>query len=263
MKSTFKKLALAIAILCSPILASAWGAQGHRITGQIADSYLTPKARLALKKILGNESLALAGNWADFMRSDPTYKYTEVWHYVDFTRIMSQPELVEFLEHDTRENAYTKLKFFVAELKKKNLSAANKQFYLHMLIHIVEDLHQPLHVSKEGTQGGNTIKVQWFNNPSNLHTVWDSGLINNQDLSYTEYTKSINFTTAAQRAQWQKAPINQWIFESNQLYDKIVADVKPDEKLSYDYNFKYIGTVNQQLLKGGVRLAGLLNDIFG
>lgn len=259
----FKKLALGVAIVFTPFLASAWGAQGHRITGQIADSYLTPQARAAIKKILGNESLALAGNWADFMRSDPAYKYTEVWHYVDFTRAMSQPEMTEFLEHDTREDAYTKLKFFVTELKKKNLSAANKQFYLHMLIHIVEDMHQPLHVSQDGTDGGNKIKVQWFNSPSNLHTVWDSGMINNQDLSYTEYTNSINFTTAAQRAQWQKAPITQWAFESNQLSEKIIAGVKADDKLSYDYNFKYISTVNQQLVKGGVRLAGLLNQIFG
>ncbi len=263
MKLAFKKFGLAVIVLCSPVWAMAWGAQGHRITGQIADSYLTPKARLAIKKILGNESLALAGNWADFMRSDPAYKYTEVWHYVDFARVMSQPEMTEFLEHDIREDAYTKLKFFVGELKKKNLSAANKQFYLHMVIHIVEDMHQPLHVSQEGTEGGNKIKVQWFNSPSNLHTVWDSGLINNQDLSYTEYTNSINFSTAAQRAVWQKAPIVQWVFESNQLSEKIIAGVKADDKLSYDYNFKYIGTVNQQLLKGGVRLAGLLNEIFG
>ncbi len=259
----FKKLAMGATIVFTPFLASAWGAQGHRITGQIADSYLTPKARAAIKKILGNESLALAGNWADFMRSDPAYKKTDVWHYVDFTRVMSQPEMVEFLEHDTHEDAYTKLKFFVAELKKKSLSAADKQFYLHMVIHIVEDMHQPLHVSVEGTDGGNKIKVQWFNEPSNLHTVWDSGMINNQLLSYTEYTNAINFTSAAQRAQWQKATFTQWAFESNQLSEKIINSVKPDDKLSYDYNFKYIGTVNQQLLKGGVRLAGLLNEIFG
>ena len=116
----FKKLTIAAAILFTPILASAWGNQGHRIVGQIADSYLTPKARAAIKKILGNESIALAGNWADFIRSDDNYKYLTTWHYVDFDRPMAYPEMVEFLEHDTNTDAYTKLKFLIAELKKKN-----------------------------------------------------------------------------------------------------------------------------------------------
>jgi hypothetical protein len=263
MKLSIKKLALAVSILCSPFFALAWGYQGHRITGQIAESYLTPKARLAIKKILGYEPLAIAGNWPDFVRSDPNYKYMDPWHFVDFDRTMSQPEMTEFLEHDTNENAYTKLKFFVGELKKKNLSYTNKLMYLRLLVHLVEDIHQPMHTAPNGTDGGNKIKVQWFNDQTNLHTIWDSKLIDNQQFSYTEYAALINHTTAAQRAEWQKAPITKWVFESNEISTRAIAEVKPDQKLSYDYNFKYISTINQQLLKGGVRLAGLLNEIFG
>ncbi len=258
-----RKLAIAAAIFLMPALTFAWGNQGHRITGQIADSYLTPKARASVKKILGNESIALASNWADFIRSDPNYKYLDSWHFVDFSRTLSYPEMVEFLEHDNTENAYTKLKFLANELKNKNLPQAKKLMDLRMLIHLAEDIHQPMHTALDGTQGGNTIKLQWFGKPTSLHTVWDSELINFQDLSYTEYTKAINFTTPAQRVQWQKDPIAKWVFESNQLSAQIIADTKPDSNLSYSYNFKYIATVNQQLLKGGVRLAGLLNQIFG
>ena len=258
----FKKLAIGAAIVFTPFLASAWGAQGHRITGQIADSYLTPKARAAIKAILGNESLAIASNWADFIKSDTAYKYLYDWHFVDFERPYAYPEMVEFLEHDSNVDAYTKLKFLTEELKKKNLTAKNKLLYLRMLVHIVEDIHQPLHTGHVSDKGGNDVKLKWFGRDSNLHSVWDTELINNQELSYTEYAKEINHTTLAQRAAWQKDPLTRWIFESSQLADKIYKETKPGENLSYNYNFKFIGTVNQQLLKGGVRLAGLLNEIF-
>jgi len=83
-------------------------------------------------------------------------------------------------------------------------------------------------------------------------------------LSYTEYASTINFTTAAQRAQWQKEPISQWLFESNQIADKLYEEVKSGDNLSgFKYNFNHIAIVNRQLLKAGVRLAGVLNAIFG
>ena len=136
--------------------------------------------------------------------------------------------------------------------------------YLRLLIHIVGDVHQPLHVSEEGDAGGNDIKVTWFGTPSNLHRLWDEQLIDDQKLSYTEYTKAINFSTAAQRKVWQSQPISQWLFESYtisvQLHNEITSQ---NPKLSYRYNFDHIYTLNDQLLKGGVRLAGVLNDIFG
>ena len=258
-----KKLVVSVALLSTPFAVSAWGTLGHRISGQIADSYLNPKARLAIKSILGNESLALASNWADFIKSDTSYKYLYDWHFVDFERPYAYPEMVEFLEHDNNVDAYTKLKFLTAELKKKNLTAKDKLLYLRMLIHIVEDIHQPLHTGHVSDKGGNDVKLKWFGKESNLHSVWDTELINNQELSYTEYVAAINHPTLTQRSQWKKDPITKWIFESSQLADKIYKETKPGENLSYNYNFKFIDTVNQQLLKGGVRLAGLLNEIFG
>ncbi|MDB5153609.1 MAG: nuclease [Mucilaginibacter sp.] len=260
----FKKLILGIAIIYAPLQSMAWGAEGHRIAGQIADSYLTPKARAAIKAILGNESIAITSNWADFIKSDPNYNYLSTWHYIDLDKVYTYAELQEYLNQDTKVDAYTKLNFLIGELKKKNLTRDNKLLYLRMLIHIAEDVHQPLHVGHTEDKGGNDIKVTWFNNPTNLHSVWDSQLIEFQQLSYTEYTASINHTTAAQRAEWQKAPISAWLFESNQIAEKIYAEVKSGDTLNaYKYNFNHIDIINQQLLKAGVRLAGILNQIFG
>ncbi|MFA6249692.1 MAG: S1/P1 nuclease [Mucilaginibacter sp.] len=262
--SIFKKLLLGIAIIYLPVQTMAWGTNGHRISGQIADSYLTPKARAAIKAILGNESIAMTSNWADFIKSDPQYNYLYNWHFVNMDKEYSYPEMQEFLKQDTATDAYTKINFLVGELKKKNLTKSNKLLALRMLIHLVEDIHQPMHTGHLSDKGGNDIKLMWFNNQTNLHSIWDSQLIDFQQLSYTEYVSWINHPTVSQRAEWQKAPISQWLLESNHLAAKIYAGVKDGDKVNvYKYNFEYIGTLNNQLVKGGVRLAGLLNQIFG
>jgi len=264
MKINFlKKLVLGFAIVYAPLQSRAWGLEGHRICGQIAESYLTPKARLAIKAILGDESIAIASNWADFIKSDPAFSYLSVWHYVDFDKPYTYPEMQEFLTHDTNVDAYTKLNFLIAELKKKEISKENRLLYLRMVIHIVEDVHQPLHAAHADDQGGNAIKVTWQGMPTNLHSVWDSRLIDFQQLSYTEYAGAINHTTAEQRVTWQHAPISKWLFESNQLAEKIYATTKNGDVMKpFEYDFAYLDTLNQQLLKGGVRLAGVLNEIF-
>lgn len=246
-----------------PFRSMAWGMQGHRIVGEIAYSYLTPKAKAVIQNILGTESLAMASNWADFIKSDSNYNYLSQWHYTNFEDGLNYTAFKNVLQHDTIADAYTKLYFIIKQLKNKNLPHDKKVMYLRLLVHIVGDIHQPLHMGRKEDQGGNAIKVVWFSEQTNLHSVWDDKLVDFQKLSYTEYTAAINHTTAAQRQQWQSSPISQWLFESYQTSRKIYDEIKePDQKLGFRYNFDHIQTVNQQLLKAGVRLAGLLNKIF-
>ena len=264
MKTTFfKKLIIGLVVLYAPVQAMAWGTTGHRICGQIAESYLTPKAHAAVHAILGHESIAMASNWADFIKSDPSYSYLSSWHYVDLNKAYTYPELVDFLNQDNNVDAYTKLNFLIGELKKKDISKPNRLLYLRMLIHIVEDVHQPMHVAHADDKGGNDFKVTWFNSSTNLHSIWDSQLIDFQQLSYTEYAAAINHTTPAEVTEWQSAPISKWLFESNQIAEILYTDIKPEDNLSYKYNFTHIDTLNRQLLKAGVRLAGVLNQLFG
>ncbi len=263
MRLFLTRLLLAIILLYAPYRSMAWGMLGHRIVGEIADSHLTPSARKQVQQILGTESIAIASNWADFIKSDTSYKYLNSWHYVDPEGVEGYGQMQSYLQKDTAANAYTRLNFMIRELKNKQLSPEKKLFYLRMLIHIVGDIHQPLHVSRRGDRGGNDIKVKWLNEPTNLHSVWDEKLIDFQQLSYTEYTKAINHTTLAQRTAWKKLSPEEWMYESYRISDSLRTDVKPDDNLGYNYNFKHIQTLNGQLLKGGVRLAGLLNMIFG
>ena len=246
-----------------PLSGMAWGMLGHRIVGQIADSYLTKQVRKEIAKILGTESIAMTSNWPDFIKSDSSFAYLNNWHYINFKPGLSETGIKTYLANDTATDAYTKIIWLADQLKNKSLEQTDKLMYLRLLIHIVGDIHQPMHTGRPDDRGGNTIRLSWFNNPYNLHQVWDDRLIDLQNLSYTEYATAINHTTKAQRKQWQAEPLSEWVWQSYQLAEKIYAEVKPDDKLGYQYNFKNIGTVNQQLLKGGVHLAGLLNEIFG
>lgn len=258
-----KKISFLIFFFYLPIQSMAWGVLGHRIVGQIAGSYLTKKAKKSISEILGNESVALCSNWADFIKSDPSYGYLSKWHYVNLKAGLSQNEAINQLETDTATNAYNKINFLIKELKNKQLPKADKVIYLKMLIHLVGDIHQPLHVGRPDDLGGNKIRVLWFNDPYNLHQIWDEVLINFQQLSYTEYATAINFTTKEQRKTWQQEPMSLWFYQSYQIAEKIYGDIKvPEEKLGYQYNFKYKYTLDEQLLKGGVQLAGILNGIF-
>jgi S1/P1 Nuclease len=260
--TSIRKTAILALFLYLPFCSMAWGVLGHRIVGQIADSYLTKQTKKEIFKILGNESVAIASNWPDFIKSDPSYKYLDTWHYINLRGGLSETELKNYLATDTVTDAYTKINWLTAQLKNKELEQDKKVLYLRLLIHIVGDIHQPLHIGRFEDLGGNKIKVNWFKDAVNIHTVWDSKLIDFQQLSYTEYATSINYSTKAQRKEWQAEPLNEWIWQSYEHAEKIYADIKPDDNLSYNYNFKFIDVVNQQLLRGGVHLAGLLNEIF-
>ena len=241
-----------------------WGQSGHRIVGEIADNYLTNKARKAIRGILGDESIAISSNWADFIKSDSTLAYLSPWHYINVRQGLGQTEFNDFLSKDTIVDAYTKLNFLIAQLKNKQLPADKQKMYLRLLIHIVGDIHQPLHVGRSEDLGGNRVRVIWFGDSTNLHSVWDDRMIESQDLSYTEYVKAINHSTKSQRKQWQQQSMNEWFYESYQLAGDVYRSVThPNQRLSFRYNFDHIETMNNQLLKGGIRLAGLLNSIFG
>jgi hypothetical protein len=253
---------LLLVILSFPSFAW-WGQTGHRIIGEIAESYLTKKARKAIREILGSETLAMASNWADFVKSDSSFNYLSTWHYINVKQGLSKTEFNTHLQKDTSADAWTQMNFLINELKNKQLAPDTKKLYLRMLIHICGDIHQPLHVGQFEDRGGNSIRVQWFGENTNLHSLWDEKLINFQQLSYTEFARSINHTGKALRKQWQAQPMQEWFYESYQLAEKVYGSItQPEPKLGYRYNYDFIETVNTQLLKGGVRLAGLLNAVF-
>jgi S1/P1 Nuclease len=257
------KIAISALFCFLPNLVNAWGMQGHRIVGEIASHYLTSKAKKEVKKILGDETIAMASNWADFIKSDDAFDSINSWHYIDLPAGSDRQAFDDILANKDSVNIYTKTNLLINELKAPGTSPERKRFCLKLIIHFVGDMHQPMHTGHVEDQGGNKLNVTWFGAPSNLHKVLDFQEIEFQNLSYTEYTNAIDHATKADRTAWQNAAISDWLFESWQFAGKLYDEIHPGDKLGYDFDYKYQAAINQRLLMGGIRLAGLLNQIFG
>jgi hypothetical protein len=264
LKSTFynqvKKIFL-IVLVFAPLYSFCWGVTGHRVVAEIAQRHLSKNAKRELKKIIGRENLAMWANWPDFIKSDTTGTWTAAskWHYVNLPGNLGKEEFMSKLQSLPGENLYTQIKAMTAQLKDKTLPQEKRQIALRFLIHFVGDLHQPLHVGREEDQGGNKIKVNWFEKETNLHSVWDNSLVEFQQYSYSEYATVLDIATVEEVQAWQNSSLEDWFYDSYTLANKVYASVPADGKLGYKYNYIFQKDLDIQLLKGGIRLAKLLN----
>lgn len=234
-----------------------WGQNGHRIVGDIAVDYLSPEAQEEIDRVLGHQSMAIASTWMDKIKSDPAYDHTHDWHWVTIPDGMTYEEA----EKNPNGDLINAIRTFVKELKSGSLSSKEEKKKLKMLIHLVGDIHQPLHVGNSEDRGGNATEVEWFYDKSNLHRVWDSEMIDDTQLSYTEFSAAINHPSEKQIDQWQSSGVLDWAKEAMELRDQ-VYDLPKDRQISYKYQYKNRDLLDRQLLKGGIRLAGILNEIY-
>ncbi|MEQ9376301.1 MAG: S1/P1 nuclease [Imperialibacter sp.] len=235
-----------------------WGQTGHRVVGLVAERHLTKKTKANIEKILGGESLAMVSNYMDFIKSDPTYKHMDSWHYCTIPEGQTYEQVGTPQEGDV----IATIERLKKELKSKQFTDVDEAFALKMLAHLVGDIHQPLHVGNGNDRGGNDVKLKYFWESSNLHRVWDSDMIDGQQLSYTEFADWVHTDDKATVARWQKSVTTEWAYESMGLR-KQVYNLPEDMSLSYRYNFDNIDAVKLRLVQAGVRLAGLLNEIYG
>lgn len=245
-----------------PLSASAWGMLGHRIVGQIAEVHLSKKALKGVRSVLGNESLAMSSNWGDFIKSDPSYDYLYNWHFVNLPEGLDKQGVFRVLDEEKGANVYNKVPEMIAILKNKDSEQQQNVFAMRMLVHLIGDLNQPMHTARKEDLGGNKVPVTWFGEKSNLHRVWDEGLIEYQQLSYTEYAHAIDYPTAQQLTSWNGMSLKDFVYGSYEACNEIYAKTKAEDKLSYKYNFEFVKLLNEQLLKGGICLANILNEIY-
>jgi hypothetical protein len=259
------------ALIPSPALA--WGKTGHRVVAAIADTQLSGLARAHVKEILRVESLDEAATWPDEMRADPAVfwqKTATPWHYVTLNGITydhapPQGDALEALAH------------FRSVLQDPHASLADKQLALRFIVHLVGDLHQPLHAGKCCDHGGNDVKVTWFGKPTNLHAVWDTSIVDEEQLSFTELAAKLERHTSSQEVlDWWDINPRDWVSESAELRDTVyptAADMPKPPKgkklkkgtlpdLSFTYVYKFTPVAERRLAQAGVRLAAYLNAVF-
>jgi hypothetical protein len=252
-----KKLPVISFLLILSLTSFGWGPTGHRATGKIAEKYLSKKARTAIDKILGGQSLAISATWMDDIRSDSAYDFTADWHWVT----IQDNDTYDKSQKNPKGDIIETIERLIKELKSHTLNPKDEAERLKFLIHLVGDIHQPLHVGGGNDRGGNDVKVTWFRTDSNLHRVWDSDMIDDSKLSYTELAESVGKISENDIKLWQQAGVRDWAKESmglrKQVYDY------GNGKLGYAYSYKNFSTVRNRIAQAGVRLAGLLNEIYG
>jgi hypothetical protein len=251
------------AIALSAALLS-WGVTGHRTIGKIAADHLTPQANAAIRDLIGDTTLADISTWPDEVRSQPAYRHTASWHYLNLPLGLSFTDFEAKVKGMTQENVYSALLQQEQILGSTGSTRVEKAEALKYIVHFVGDLHQPMHVSREEDKGGNTIQLNYDGNGTNLHALWDSKLIDHQGLTYEQMAEKYDHATPAQIKQWQSDPLIQWIWESYQASSKLYGEVDAMNSRAIDdsYYQAHIAIVQDRIEKAGIRLAGVLNGIF-
>jgi len=235
----------------------SWGPTGHRTVGLIAEKHVTAKTKKNISRILGQQSLAQVSTWMDEIRSDSLYNYMTDWHWVT----IETGKTYDQSPKNPKGDVIATLEKIISELKKHTLDKKTETEYLKMLVHLVGDIHQPLHVGCCDDQGGNKVKVKWFRIDANLHHVWDNDMIDETKLSFTELTGFLGEPDMALLLSWQKNDVREWADES-MSFRKQVYDIG-DSNLGYKYSYKYFSIAKQRMMQAGLRLAGILNQIYG
>lgn len=161
-------------VLCAGSLQTAlgWGQKGHDVTAYIAECNLTPEAAQEIDRVLDGHSPVYYANWLDSASHTPEYAYTRTWHYAN----IDEGYTYDTMPKEPAGDVVTAVNDLVAELKSKELSAEKEAEALKMLIHLVGDMHCPMHSGHRSDRGGNTIPVTFFGKPANLHSIWDTSL---------------------------------------------------------------------------------------
>jgi len=268
--SGMKLRLLPFLLLLVPQSLYAWGGDGHQIVCLIAEERLTPAARVGIHELLGDQHIsdAAIASWADNVRRER--RETGPWHYVDIPVEASGFDEQRDGQHGN--NVIDKINDFAKVVADRHASKADRGDALKFLVHFVGDLHQPLHCAeRDHDKGGNGRLVYFLDQlrAINLHSVWDTSILLHQKgrTRVLDFALGLNKQiTTELAAQWATGTAEDWANESHAVAVSVVyASVQakgPIPKLDDEYVARAEQSVDEQLERGGVRLAAVLNRCF-
>lgn len=249
----------ALVAVCAATEAFAWGGKGHDVVAYVAECHLSRRAAKRITKILDGHSPVYYANWMDNASHTPEYAHTSTWHYAN----VDEGYTYETMPRNEKGDVVTALNDIVSRLRRGGLTHEEENTALRMLIHLMGDLHCPMHAGHKSDLGGNTIPVTAFGKATNLHSVWDTTLPESaHNWSYTEWQSQIDRVSEDEVMLIESGSPEEWFLETADLCASIYAETPEGSKISYDYVAKFAPVVEQQFLKGGYRLAKLLNEIY-
>ena len=255
-----RKLAV-ITLVAGCLPTFAWGPEGHSLVARIADAQLTPAARARVAAILGSDSsMASIASWADQVR--PSRAATAPWHYVDIP--IDQPHLDMARDCPKGDCVIAKIEEFRKALNDPAIAPDQLREDLMFLIHFVGDMHQPLHCSDNQDKGGNDVKVEFHGKPTNLHSLWDSGLLSRMGTE-DQLFSPLSRESARRAGKWSKGTVDDWAEGAHKAAQKTVYGRLPKVAagtpvpIDAAYEKKADPLIREQIEKAGARLAAVLN----
>jgi hypothetical protein len=251
-----------VALFTSSFTALAWGPEGHSLVARIAEAQLTPAARARVTAILApGQTLASIASWADEVRRSRPESAN--WHFIDIP--IDQPHLD--MSRDCAKDDCVVAK--IADLRKTLLNPATpadqQREALMFLVHFIGDMHQPLHSSDNKDRGGNSVRVVFFDRQTNLHSVWDSGLLSRLAPA-DQLFPTLSAESMRRRKKWSKGTVEQWADQNHRAAQKVVYGRLPKVAagtpvpLGAEYEKVAAPLILEQLEKAGARLAAVLNE---
>jgi len=243
---------------CIPVFG--WGSKGHYVIAGIAEDHLSRKAKKEVQKLLGGHTMVYYSTWMDEIRSDSTYSFTSTWHYAN----VDEGETYETMTKEPNGDVITATMLSIHQLKDKNLPDSVRSMYLKFLIHLIADMHCPMHAGRLSDRGGNNFPVKWKGTNTNLHSLWDTAIVEDAKIwSSIEWTTfmDIAMNKKRQNAIQSGEPLD-WFMDTVDYAKDIYENTQRNEALTQSYARKYTPLIEDQFLKAGYRLAGLLNTIF-
>ncbi len=261
-------IVLLLALIFNGLTSLAWGPKGHDIVAAIAEQNLTCKTRKNIKKLLDKKSIIYYSSWMDNLQNSPNWKdgydKTKTWHYAN----VDEGHTYETMPKNEKGDVVQALIMITDEMTNNDkLTDSMRVDYLKMIVHLVGDLHCPMHAGRLSDRGGNNVKVRWFGQVTNLHSVWDTKLIDSaRKWSYTEWVYHLD----RQNRKYKKAAIQggyeDWFAETvnsaTEIYDYLDRLDKENPNLSYQYVYDFSPLLEERLLIAGYRLAHVLNSLF-
>ena len=250
-----KKLILALALLfCAAPRCLAWGADGHRMVAEVAMHYLSPGTKEAVMKVLRKTTPEEASTWMDEMRSNNFYGYMRHWHYVD---IAKDSQYVA----GQGDNLIAALNTAYNEIKAGKVSKDKRKEDLMIIFHLIGDMAQPLHTGYPEDKGGNDVEVSYEGGGTNLHHVWDDDIIASEHITIDSCLQYAATLSQDDKKHFISGNFVAWMYDSRshlpEAYDF------PGHKIDEAYAKKNKVLVERQIVAGGLRLARVLETLFG
>lgn len=239
--------------------ALGWSQKGHDVTASIAERHLTPAAADSVRSLLDGRSLVYWSNWLDNASHTPDYAYTKTWHYknVDAGTDYADAPLNE------KGDVVVAVNEIRAILADSVSARSQKVLALKILTHLLGDMHQPMHLGHLTDLGGNLTPMKFFKRDTQLHELWDSSLPEAaHKWSYSEWQDQIDRATPEQEAAIIAGTPDDWARETWEIAGRVYDYFPKGSKASYNHIAYWTPTIETQFLRGGLRLAHILNSIF-